>query len=74
MALPHHVKELAAATVSRNETMQQIRLVAVNTIDAPLSTPKTGGLRVGSRAMLDYLWKGNAVPVPEAGRECDDGR
>lgn len=72
MALSQHVKNLAASSVSQNETMRKIRLASVNTIDTPMPTPDA--LRVGGCALLDYLWKSYAAPEAEAGRERDDGR
>jgi hypothetical protein len=74
MTLPERVEKLAWDTVSQSKTMTQIRLDSVNVIDPPLMTPKTDGLRVGGCIVLEYLRKGYAASVPEAGREHDDGR
>jgi hypothetical protein len=74
MALPQHVKGLAADAVTQSETVRQIRLLSVNTIDAPLLTPNRGPLRVGGSARLDFLWKGDAVAVARDGMEREDGR
>jgi hypothetical protein len=74
MALPLHVKNLAADAVTQSETMKQVRLVSVHQIDAPLLTPKADARRVGGCALLEYLWRGNEVSVTKDGWERDDGR
>jgi len=74
MALNQYVKGLAADTVAQSETVRQIRLVSVNTIDAPLLTPNRGSLRVGGNARMEFLWKGDAVAVTRDGMEREDGR
>jgi hypothetical protein len=74
MALPQYVKGLVADTLAQSETVRQIRLVSVNTIDAPLLTPNRGPLRVGGNATMEFLWKGDAVAVTRDGMEREDGR
>ena len=74
MALPHHVKQMAADAVSQCETMRQIRLVSASHIDAPLLTPKSDMRRVGGCAFMECLWRGNAVAATNDAQERDNGR
>jgi hypothetical protein len=64
----------ALDAVSQSETMRQIRLVSVNTIDAPLLTPKGESLRVSGNERIAYLWRGHVSTATKDERERDDGR
>ena len=74
MALSQHIKQMAEDAVSQGETMRQIRLIAVNHIDAPLLTPKSDVRRVGGCAFMECLWRGNAAAATKNEQERDDGR
>ena len=74
MALPQHVRQMAADAVTQSKTVRQIRLLPVNQIDAPLLTPTADARRVGGCALLEYLWRGNEVAMTKDGWERNDGR